>query len=278
MAQPRCPIRLGLLLTLALSIYPSGSAHAVPVVWTGPTLTFTKTGVNPGNVSDPANQDRLTSNVWLTRGGSKGMINIAKETSYDDGFYTSPADTLWATDLVPGNDATTIAATNWQHLTFTTWADAYNGPGSALIGNITTHNAVVKLVTDNIYLDLMFTSFSGGGFYTYERSTGAATPSPTGDYNHNSAVDAGDYVIWRRTFGNGASPAGSGADGNSSGSIDQGDYTYWRERFGNAPVGVGAGAGLTSIPEPGAVLFGLQLIAFGISTFRWRRLTTRQIE
>ena len=149
---------------------------------------------------------------------------------------------------MPGNGTTTIAATNWQQLTFTTWADAYEGPSSQLIGNITTHNAVVHLVTDDIYLDLTFTGFDSGGFFTYERSTGAAPPTTTGDYNHNTAVDAGDYVVWRRTFGNSASPNGSGADGNSNGTIDQGDYTFWRGRYGNAPVGLGAGS--ASIPEP----------------------------
>ena len=273
MAQPHCATRLGLLLALAVSISLSKGAHAVPVVWTGPTLTFTKTGDNPGDVSDPANQDRLTANVWLTRAGpsSGGMINIAKEASYDGSLHTSPADTLWATDLVPGNGTATIAAANWQHLTFTTWADAFGGPSSALIGNITTHNAVVKLVTDDIYLDLTFTGFNSSGFFSYERSTGVAAPSPTGDYNHNNIVDADDYVIWRRTLNQSASPTGSGADGNSNGTIDPGDYTYWRARFGNA---VGSGTGVNSIPEPALVPLGVQLIVVMLCTLRARSITT----
>ncbi len=276
MAQPHFAVRLGLLLllSLALSIVLSAGAYAVPAVWTGPTLTFTKTGSNPSNVNDPANQDRMTSNVWLTRAGpsSGGMINIAKESSYDFSLHTSPADTLWATDLVPGNGAATIAATNWQHLTFTTWADAYEGPSALLLGNITTHNAVVHLVTDDIYLDLLFTGFNSGGSFTYERSTGVAPPTTTGDYNHNTVVDAGDYVIWRRTFGGSASPFGSGADGNSNGQIDPGDYTFWRQRFGNSPVGVGSG--LVAIPEPVPFLLALQLIAVFLCMFRWRNVTT----
>src|SRR5215212_287737 len=171
MAQPHCATRLGLLLAFALSMNLSQVAHAVPLVWTGPTMTFTKPGTDPTN---PANQDRLTANVWLTRGGSGqgGMFNIAKESEYDGSFHTSPVDTLWATDLVPGNGDKTIAATNWQNLAFTTWADAYLGPSSALIGNITSHNAVVKLVTDDIYLNLIFTGFNSSGFFEYERSTG----------------------------------------------------------------------------------------------------------
>ncbi len=77
---------------------------------------------------------------------------------------------------------------------------------------------------------------------TYTVST-----SPTGDYNHNGIVDAGDYVIWRKALNNPASPAGSGADGNANGVIDVGDYAYWRERFGNSTSGLASAA---SIPEP----------------------------
>jgi hypothetical protein len=251
MPRPHCATRLGLLLAFAVSINLLQVAHAVPVVWTGPTMTFTKQGTNP---TIPANQDRLTANVWLTRGGGGqgGIFNIAKESAYDDSEHTSPVDTLWATDLVPGNSDKTIAASNWQNLTFTTWAAAYEGPSSALLGNITTHNAVVKLVTDDIYLDLIFTGFSSSGFFEYDRSTGSAAPSTTGDYNHNHVVDAADYVLWRRTFGNGASPQGSGADGDSSGIIDDGDYTFWRQRFGNPAPGSGSVVG-ELVPEPTTV-------------------------
>jgi hypothetical protein len=269
MAQPRSPLYWGSLLAVFLSTNLSDSARAVPVVWTGPTLTFTKTGGNLGDVNDPANQDRMSSNIWLTRAGagSGGVINIAKEPSYDGTFHTSPADTLWATDLVAGNGSETIAATNWQHLTFTTWADSFDGPGSQLLGNITTHNAVVHLVTDDIYLDLQFTEFNSSGHFAYERSTGVAAPSPTGDYNHNNAVDSADYVVWRRTLNQSASPFGSGADGNSSGTVDSGDYTFWRARYGNA---AGSGTELASIPETAPVPLALQLILVVLCTFRWR--------
>src|SRR5690242_13791629 len=115
MALSRRATVLALLIILTATFVLAQAAYAVPTIWTGPTLTFTKTGTNAGDVNDPANQDRMTANVWLTRAGSGsgGMINIAKETGYDFSLHTSPADTLWATDLVPGNGATTIAATNW---------------------------------------------------------------------------------------------------------------------------------------------------------------------
>jgi hypothetical protein len=76
----------------------------------------------------------------------------------------------------------------------------------------------------------------------------------TGDYNNDGKVDAGDYVVWRKTGINGA----------------QG-YTDWRANFG-LPPGAGSGGGLgnsAAVPEPAAFL----LILAGIPglIFRARR-------
>ena len=52
---------------------------------------------------------------------------------------------------------------------------------------------------------------------------------PNGDYNHNNTVDAGDYVLWRKTLGQ--TGVGLPANGDNSGAseniIDQADYTPW---------------------------------------------------
>lgn len=271
MALSRYAAYLALVPSLTIALNLARDARAVPTVWSGPTITFTKSGLDATDPTNPLNQDRLTDNVWLTRAGEQGMFNIAP--GHEDSYirYTSPDDTLWATGVMPENSGKTIAASNWAQLAFTEWAPSYGGPGSTLGGNITTHNAVVHLLTDDIYLDLTFSFYISGGDFTYTRSTPAAA-APTGDYSHNNVVDAGDYVIWRHTFGSSAAPFGSGADGNSNGEIDQGDYTYWRARYGNAPIGVGAGS--VSVPELMAAPLALQLIAGIVCTFRWRNRTT----
>jgi hypothetical protein len=87
----------------------------------------------------------------------------------------------------------------------------------------------------------------------------------TGDYNSNHSVDAADYILWRKTFNQTASPQGKGADGNFSGTVDAGDYTYWRARYGNTGAGSGALVG-GSIPEPATLvgsLVGPLLLAAG---------------
>jgi len=92
------------------------------------------------------------------------------------------------------------------------------------------------------------TNFNGD-----EGLLGSSGPSPTGDYNGNHVDDGADYVVWRNTLGQSATPSGSGADGDQSGMIDAGDYTYWRQRFGDTVPGAGGGSGQLSVagvPEP----------------------------
>lgn len=79
-----------------------------------------------------------------------------------------------------------------------------------------------------------------------------------GDYNHNTTVDAGDYIAWRKEMSlptakyNAYSVTFLGADGNLSNKVDAGDYTYWRSQFGKILSGSGSGSELNSgtVPEP----------------------------
>src|SRR5262249_3615863 len=51
----------------------------------------------------------------------------------------------------------------------------------------------------------------------------------------NNTVDAGDYVLWRKTLGTPVAQF-SGADGNGNSAIDTGDYDVWRGHFGAPPA------------------------------------------
>ena len=144
-------------------------------VWSGLSLSFAKAdGTDP---TLAANQDRITGNVWLTRDSTGGIFNIQGETFYS---AFSPADTEWATDLNNAGDM--IAATNWANLDFAPWIDAYGGMGGVTLpARLTSRNAVVHLVTDDIYLDLRFTAWTqqGGGGFSYMR---AVVPEPSGAF------------------------------------------------------------------------------------------------
>jgi hypothetical protein len=95
------------------------------------------------------------------------MFNGVSET-----FYThnvSPADTEWAVGFL----------TNYATLTYTSWEAA--GLGHPVI-NLPGKQLVVHLISDDIYLSLIFTSLGGqgAGGFSYIRSTpGAANVPPT---------------------------------------------------------------------------------------------------
>jgi hypothetical protein len=239
-------------------------------VWTGLSVTFSKADFADPTL--PENQDRITDNVWLTRGVNGGIFNIRRETAYDNGIHTAPADTEWAS--VFNNPGKTIAAENWDDLQFTNWLGAYNQEGSmSLPLALTTRNAVVHLITDDIYLDLQFTAWTQGGpgGFAYMRATGTITPpTTTGDYNGNSVVDAADYVIWRKTLNQTVPEPGDGADGDRSGVIDQGDYDFWRMQFGATVPPPTSGSGhIAAVPEPATS--GLLLFATLVALGRWQR-------
>jgi hypothetical protein len=63
------------------------------------------------------------------------------------------------------------------------------------------------------------------------QATGVTTPVLYGDYNQNGLVDAGDYVLWRRTLAAGGTFLPNDFMPNV---VDNNDYTYWRAHFGEA--------------------------------------------
>ncbi len=129
-------------------------------VWNGPLMTFTEP---PG--ADPTlaiNQDRITDNVWITRGSIQGVYNIKLESTFARFF--SPADTQWAYGSLA----------NYNSLSYTDW-ESWTGknPPSSL-----NKNAVLHLVSEDIYLSIEFLTWGqqGVGGFSYQRST--AIPEP----------------------------------------------------------------------------------------------------
>ena len=61
---------------LLLIIILASNVVVAQTTWDGPTMTFTK--ADNADPTSEANQDRITPNVWLTRGNSGGQIYNAK--------------------------------------------------------------------------------------------------------------------------------------------------------------------------------------------------------
>src|SRR6266576_294457 len=128
-------------------------------VWTGPTIAYTQPGTDP---TLPANQDRLTPNVWLTRGATMGLFNAKTETFFT--HFLSPTNTEWANGTTA--NFASLSYTDWN-----TWAKTVHGGAQFTVGI----NAVVHLKSEDIYLDIKFTAWPQGGTFAYLRSTPATS-------------------------------------------------------------------------------------------------------
>lgn len=146
------------LLGLGLVAAPATAQQ----VWSGTTFYFEKP--DSANWGDPAYQDRITDDVWITRANRMGIFNIAQEGSFT--HDVSPVDTEWATG----------SATEWETLVFQNWED-WAGSGGIPPATVGV-DAVVHLIGDDIYLDIRFESWTSGalgGGFAYWR---AADPTP----------------------------------------------------------------------------------------------------
>lgn len=124
-------------------------------IWTGANITFEKIdGTSPDEAS---NQDRITDNVWITRGNTGAEIfNIQDENSATKG--SSPSGTQWALGSI----------SNIDNLDFQSFRSAVGTPK-----DVVGKDLVLFLTEDNIFLSLRFTKWSDGkaGGFAYERST-----------------------------------------------------------------------------------------------------------
>lgn len=93
-------------------------------------------------------------------------------------------------------------------------------------------------------------------------------PGVPGDYNNNGAVDAADYVLWRK-----GGPLQNEVD--NPGIVNAQDYVEWRARFGNTSGSGSAFMGTASVPEP---RLGAAFVLVGILLASWQRMITWKVQ
>ena len=162
----------GKAVTVAVLVALAMAANAA-TVGTDPIVEFSKADFADQGLAE--NQDRITPLVWLTRGTTAGLFNIAQEEAYQRFQGISPEGTLWAFAGLNGNDMD-VSAENFDSLVFDEWASALN---SRVGDNIVDTPGVVHLVDDDIYLDIVFTQWtmSSGGGFAYLRSSVIPIPA-----------------------------------------------------------------------------------------------------
>jgi hypothetical protein len=153
----------------------SASMAQAATVWSaGPNdVTFSKLASD----APATHQDAITSNVALTRGATQGLYNIVSESVFAHGV--SPADTTWAFSGLNSNPTFSYGqgAAEFGLLTFAAWETSLGG-GGALDGNIQARPGVVHLVTDDIYIDINFTTWGTAHTTADVAYTRAAAPVP----------------------------------------------------------------------------------------------------
>lgn len=182
-------VRRTLTRTVAVTLWlVLVAASAAQTVWNGPSFTFTKADGDDWTLE--AHQDRITPQVWLTRGALAGLFNIAVEPAYDLGTRLSPLDTEWAFAGLNGNATTGVEAANHASLTFAAWAASLDDFPPEGVGR----PAVLHLISEGIYLDITFNAWSvGAGGFSYTRST---VPEPASVYAVSGLLCFG-LALWR---------------------------------------------------------------------------------
>lgn len=173
--------------------YERSTGDISETMWTGPKMTFTKD--NFADWSQKENQDRITNDVWITRANQQGIFNAVHESSYTE-YLTIPSNTLWAFGKTDDGI---------ENLNFDYFIKTANYEPPTLIGK----DMVLKLLPDDIYIDIKFTSWTtgadgGGGGFSYERSTEPGTAVLNNLVNSNDNIcfpnPASDFINLKKQF------------------------------------------------------------------------------
>lgn len=183
----------GKTLTVVFLVAFAGVVNAA-TVWTGPAVQFTKDAF-----ADPmlaANQDSLTPLVSITRASTQGLFNPVQEPFFQSSG-ASPVDTEWAFQDLNGNPDSGVNAENFASLVFSDWQNSLERKPA---NNILERPGVVHLLSDDIYLDILFTEWgvgggAGGGF-SYVRTS--PIPVPAAAWLLGSALGLLGFVRRRR--------------------------------------------------------------------------------
>lgn len=154
-------------------------------VWSGPKMTFTKS--NNADWTLEENQDRITDNVWLTRKESGVLVNMVENNQQDTGnengdedgngddnyAYRDPSQTVETVNETADTEWALGTTADYKTLTFTTLKELMSEEFKN-IDNGYNPDMVLHLITDDIYIDIKFTSWqsgNNGGGFSYDRST-----------------------------------------------------------------------------------------------------------
>ena len=171
--------------------------------------------------------------AYTTMGG-RGILAVQSTGDSHVSIYdvTDPANPIY---LIDGNNTTGALSANGNATGELAWGAATND------GNGTYSQDLYAMSTNQ-------------GIQAF--TLAITPPLVSGDYNNNHLVDAGDYVLWRK------SP--NDYNGDPTG------YSIWQSNFGNtAGAGSGGGLGAGAVPEPGEMFLAITSV-LGLIAMRRR--------
>jgi parallel beta-helix repeat protein len=211
-------------------------------------------------------------------GGNVWLNNTAFDNSRGFDLLADIQPTMWPADHFLRNNISFSNNTNLINATQSDIDDEFNtwntglAAASADFLNLSTAGVDGPRQADGSLPDLNFLKLVlsshlvdagtnvGLTFNGLAPDLGAFETALPGDYNQNSVVDAGDYLVWRDSFGQSGSALA--ADGDGNGSVGDEDYELWRTHFGQkaGPTGSSsiAATGLPGgnsypVPEPSTI-------------------------
>ena len=122
-------------------------------------VRFTKAATTDWRLEE--NQDRITSNVWLTR-GSEGLLFNAKVESKHNG--AGPKGTKWFLGSLEDYSEEQLRSLEFASMKSASKSRMRDAPGKTFI---------VHLVEDDMFIELLFHSWgnkSEGGGFSYSRT------------------------------------------------------------------------------------------------------------
>jgi hypothetical protein len=246
-------------------MYDPASDETVPGV--GEWIEVVNTGTAATDLSGWLFDDEDATNWGAIPSGT--VLNPSQVAVFFDSAFTTAA-TFRSEWTVPVNSL----------VVGVTWGSLGNNPAGAgdevltLLNNVGVQVDVVNydnaspwpsdLEGHSIYLKNLSADNNAGANWARSVAGAPKVASPTGptfstsdigspgrfflpaDYNANASVDAGDYVVWRKTLGSTTNLQADGSGptiGVPNGVVDQADYNYWLSNFGGVGASSGAGAG-----------------------------------
>ena len=184
---------------IAITLAATAGGALGQEIWSGYDTEFAKPDRADWTLGQ--NQDRLTDAVWITRASSRGIFNIRTEDEYTKSF--SPQDTRWAIGTTA--DLGSLVFDCWECIVGRPSLITFIGP------------MVVHLVSEDIYIDIQFTQWTGGGAgggFAYVRGT--KPDACRADLDGDDELTVFDFLEFQNLFGAGDLRADFDDDGELS--------------------------------------------------------------